>query len=189
MRWVGLMLAVAGVSGCTQLRDLDIYRELTPGLALSQVRQVLAVPRAKIWVDEARGEMRAMMASARSVAEIIILLEKDRTRLVKATYHFLPHEYLPHETQRGAPAAYCERDLAPIRTELEELYGPPEVTTSTDADKINTVLAWHPPHTIIYARQYIDGDRCGILETMQFDGSEADYQDFVKRVERGPAPG
>lgn len=171
MLLVLLVTMTAWVSGPAAGEEVDI------GLSVAMARQNLQARQSKISVDSDDGDWHILVA--RQEDRIInLLFEQDRLRYVSYDFYLGPYSPVPGSIAR------CNAAFDAAVALIAKTHGTGDLTRVMRWPEREFAMTWRDDRRYAVAREISDLDGCLVVKAFIFDGNEADFKLFDKRLSK-----
>lgn len=178
----GLLLLGAG---CRTTPVTNFYQDIRFGMSQAEVREVVFEHGGTVDEEGTEGEsglvlaiMRGQDMLGRQLNPLVTsIFQHDHLKLLTVEYY-----YLPHQERLFVSTEQCAEFFAEVAGDITAAYGQPSFRSGQPDGKSESVVwKWHPAGRYVDAFVKFDKqeNRCGIIRTTAFDGSEADLRTFL----------
>ena len=151
--------------------------EIEIGASLAAARQQLQLAESKIAVDHDEGLWHILVAR-QSNRMINLLFEQDRLRYISYDFHLGPYQPQPGSIAR------CDASFKTAVDQLSASYGAGTYSRVMSWPEREITMTWSGEDHYAVARELSDLSGCLLVKAMIFDGDEAAFKAFDKRLKR-----
>ncbi|HVJ43676.1 MAG TPA: hypothetical protein VM639_19395 [Dongiaceae bacterium] len=151
--------------------------EIEIGASLATARQQLQQVESKIAVDTDEGLWHILVAQ-QSNRMVNLLFEQDRLRYISYDFHL--GSYQPHPNS----FAHCDASFNAAVTQLSASYGTGSYNRVMTWPEREITMTWRGDRYYAVARELSDLNGCLLVKAMIFDGDEAAFKIFDKRLKQ-----
>jgi hypothetical protein len=165
----GLVILAAGIRQAAASVEIEI------GTSLAIARQKLQEEQSKITIDTADGSWHILVAR-QDDRMINLLFEQDRLRYV--SYDFYLGTYSPVQ----GSIAQCNAAFESAVALISKTHGAGNLKRVMLWPEREFTMTWREDRRYAVAREISDLDGCLVVKAFIFDGNEADFQAFDRRL-------
>jgi len=149
--------------------------EVAIGNSVAVARQYLQESQSEIGVDSDDGIWHLIVAK-QSDRLVNLLFEQDRLRYISYDFHLGAYQ------AQQAPVAHCDARFKAAVDLISAQYGEGSYRRTMSWPEREITMTWRGDHHFAVVRELSDLNGCLLVKSMNFDGSEADFNAFDQRM-------
>ncbi|HWU00736.1 MAG TPA: hypothetical protein VN229_24065 [Terriglobales bacterium] len=149
--------------------------EVAIGNSVTVARQHLQETQSEIGVDSDDGIWHLIVAKQNDRL-VNLLFEQDRLRYISYDFHLGAYQ------AQQAPVAHCDARFKAAVDLISAQYGEGSYHRTMSWPEREITMTWRGDHHFAVVRELSDLNGCLLVKSMNFDGSEADFNAFDQRM-------